>query len=50
MGKKKKNTEHDWKIIAWLVKNFCPGYHLAKDRVRKTKEVTASEKYPIHNE
>lgn len=45
---KAKDEEHAF--IRWIIRVFCPGYHLAKDPVRKVKEVTASEKYPVHEE
>lgn len=45
-GKIEAAQEH--RVIAWLIKKYLPGYHLAKNPTRKQKVV--SERYPTHEE
>ena len=45
----KMKAEQDHKVIAWLIKRYCPGYHLSKNPTRKEKPA-ASAVYPTHDE
>lgn len=43
-------TKQEHRIVAWIVKRFCPGFHLSKNPVRKERRDAGEAKYPVHDE